>query len=125
MPAKIYSQLNSESNTWKEILEFIMNENVQMKNKLAEILKNNFERNSLNGLEKFQTKIIKEDDRIGLLRNEIVEIKKLIGEEDFENEKYFDEIMKKVDVLRSNLINAGNQSSKLKSEFNKILFENQ
>lgn len=59
---------------WKQWLNSRMEENVLLKNKIAEILKNNFNQNSLEEIEEFQNEFIKEDELIHLLRSEVNEL---------------------------------------------------
>ena len=75
--AKI-NQLQSEINTWKRLLIFFRDENVCLKNRLSDILKNGFNRKLLEEFENFQTKFIKQDEMIRLLRNDTAELDKLL-----------------------------------------------
>ena len=60
--------------TWKHSLNCRMEENVLLKNKIAEILKNNYDHNSLEEIEEFQTQFIREDELIHSLRRDINEL---------------------------------------------------
>ena len=40
-------QLQYEINTWKRLLSFMSEENIQLKNRLSEVLKNKFDKNLL------------------------------------------------------------------------------
>ena len=101
--AKI-NQLQIEVNTWKRFLNFFRDENVCLKNRLSDILKNGFDRNLLDELENFQTKFIKHDEVIILLRNEIAELDKLLLNERSGDGIPNNKIDKKLDHLRNNMI---------------------
>lgn len=116
-------QLHYEADTWKRSLAFIMDENIHLKNRLTEILKNGFEKSFLGRVEYFQSRFIKEDDRIGLIRDDVAEIDKLLVREVLENEKAAKEINRKLARLRNNIVNAEIQFSELKLEFSNFLLE--
>lgn len=124
MPELKLKQLQYESDTWKRLFGFILDENVQLKNRLSEILKNGFDRKLLEEMENFQNRFIKEDERIGLLRHEVVELDKLLRTELFYDGKIIKEINKKLKKLRNNIVIAEKDFGKLKIEFNSYLSEN-
>ena len=117
-------QLQYESDTWKRLFGFMLDENVHLKHRLAEILKDGFNRNLLEDMESFQSRIIKEDDRIGLLRHDVVEFDKLLTREIFEDGRVMAQVSSKIHRLRNNVRNAEDQFNKLKVEFNSYLLEN-
>jgi regulator of replication initiation timing len=117
-------QLQYESDTWKRSLAFMKDENVHLKNRLAEVLKNNFDKSLLEEVEGFQTRFIREDERLGLLWNEIAETDKLLVREIFEDGRIMKKVGKRIKKLRTNIMSAERQFSKLKQEFNNYLTEN-
>ena len=117
-------QLQYESDTWKRLLSFIMDENIQLKNRLSEVLKNKFDKNLLVEVEVFQTNFIKEDTLVALLRNDVAELDKLLVREICEDGKIINKIDIRLKNLRNNIMNAEKQFSRLKSEFNSYLLEN-
>jgi hypothetical protein len=123
MPELKLKQLQYESDTWKRLLSFMVEENVRLKNRLAEILKEQFNASLLEQVELFQSSFLKEDELIGLLRNEIVEFDKLLAREIFEDGKIMREVEKKMIKLRNNIDTAEKQFGKLKAEFNSYLIE--
>jgi hypothetical protein len=123
MPELKLKQLQYESDTWKRLLSFMVEENVRLKNRLAEILKEQFNASLLEEVELFQSSFLKEDELIGLLRNEIVEFDKLLAREIFEDGKIMREVEKKMIKLRNNIDTAEKQFGKLKAEFNSYLIE--
>ncbi len=124
MPELKLRQLQYESDTWKRLLGFIMDENIHLKYRLSEVLKDKFNKNLLEEVEIFQSRFLKEDALIGLLRNEVVELDKLLVREIFEDSRIIKEIDRKLKKLRNNIIIAEKQFGKLKSEFNNYLSEN-
>jgi hypothetical protein len=123
MPELKLKQLQYESDTWKRLLSFMVEENIRLKNRLAEILKEQFNATLLEEVEGFQNSFLKEDELIGLLRNEIVEFDKLLVREVFEDGKILRDVERKIKWLRSNMETAEKQFGKLKSEFNSYLTE--
>jgi regulator of replication initiation timing len=124
MPELKLKQLQYEAETWKRLLGFMMDENIHLKNRLSEILKDRFDKNLLEEVEGFQSRFVKEDQMIGLLRNEVVELDKLLVREIFEDGSIIKNVDKKLKNLRNNISNAEKQFGKLKSEFNSYLSEN-
>ena len=55
MPELKLKQLKYESDTWKRLLDFMMDENIQLKNRLSEVLKDQFDKNLLDDVERFQS----------------------------------------------------------------------
>jgi hypothetical protein len=124
MPELKLIQLQYESDTWKHLLGFMIDENIRQKNRLSEILKNGFDRNLLEEMENFQTRFIKEDERIRLLRHELVELDKLLIREIFDDGKIIKEINSKFKNLRNNIVITERKFGELKLEFNNFLLEN-
>jgi hypothetical protein len=124
MPALKLKQLQYERDTWKRLLDFMMDENVQFKNRLSEILKDKFDKELLEEVEGFQSSFIKEDELIGLLRNELAELDKLLVAEVIEDGKIIEKIDVKLKNLRDNIITAEVHYCKLKVAFNSYLAQN-
>lgn len=114
-------QLQYESDTWKRTLGFMIDENIHLKNRIAEILKNGFDKSQLAEVESFQNRFIKEDELISIMRNGVVEFDKLIVREIFEDGKLENNVSKKLTQLRHNMHVAENQFSRLKQAFNHYL----
>lgn len=124
MPELKLKQLQYEAETWKRLLGFMMDENIHLKNRLSEILKDGFDNNLLDEVETFQSRFVKEDELIGLLRNEVAELDKLLVREAFEDGAIIKQVDRKLKKLRDNIQNAEKQFGKLKTEFNSYLSEN-
>ena len=117
-------QLQYECGTWKRLLDFMMDENILLKNRISEILKNDFDKTHMEDLEGFQNRFITLDEVIAMLRNDVAKFEKLLTSELFENEANFHRSLRELKNLRNNIGIAEIQSSGLKLEFNKYLLEN-
>ena len=123
MAAFKLKQLQYEADNWKRLLGFITDENIHLKNRLSEILKNQFDDSLLGEMENFQTGFLKEDQRIGLLKNDVAELDKLLVREIFEDGKISMQVDHKLKKLRGNINNAEAQFTKMKTGFNNFLSE--
>jgi len=117
------NQLQFESNTWKRLLCFMMDENIHLKNRITEILKNDTDTNLLEEIENFQNNLVRQDEVISLLRHDTAELDKLLVREIFEDGEITKEINKKLKDLRNNISTAEKQFTKVKLEFNNYLLE--
>ena len=116
-------QLQHECEAWERSLGFMIDENIHLKNRLTEILLNSEDDDVLERVEYFQSRFIKEDERISLIRNDLTELDKLLVREIFEDGIILKEINRKLYKLRNNILNAEQQFSELKTEFSKFLLE--
>ncbi len=117
-------QLKYESDTWKRLLGFVMEENIHLKNRLSEVLNANFDKNLLNDVENFYSEFIRADELIGLLRNDIAEFDGLLTREVFEDGAIVKQVERKLKKLRHGVKAAEEHFGKLKSAFNSYLSEN-
>lgn len=123
MPEAKLKQLQYETDTWKRLLGFMVEENIHLKNRIAEILRNGFAKDKLDVVEEFQSKFIKQDDLVKLIRHQVVELDKLLVREIFEDGKIINAVNKKLGVLRNNVTLAEKEFTKLKLSFNNYLLE--
>lgn len=103
--------------SWKKILSARMEENIQLKNILADILRNNYNRNCLEEIEEFQTKFIRQDEIIDTLRKEITNLDYLFLSKTLEDEKrriFFAKILQR---LRNDIANSENEFRSLISSY--------
>lgn len=124
MPEMKLKQVQYEVDSWKRVLRFITEENIYLKSRLSEAIKDRFDERLLIDAEEFQTKFLKKDELISLLRNETAEWEKLLVREMFEDEIKMNEIERKFKTLRSNISFAESGFNKIKAEFNNYLIEN-
>ena len=116
-------QLRHEINTWKRMLGFMQEENVHLKNRLSDVLKDRFNKNMLDGVEFFQTNFIKEDEVIGLLKSEVAEVENILKWNLITDENIFP-TSKRMETVRNNIDAAEKDFSKINNDFNKYLSEN-
>jgi hypothetical protein len=121
MPVMKLKQLQYENETWKRLLGFMTDENVHMKNRVSDVLVNSTDKSLLEQLEVFLNRFIKEDERIGLLRNQAAELDKLLVKELFEDGRTMKEAVVKLERIRGNIKTAEKQFASLKVEFNNFL----
>ncbi len=118
------SQLQSKSDSLKRLLGFMMDENSSLKYRLSEVLREKFDNNMLAEAENYQSYFIKEDELIGLLRNDIAVIDKGIKRIENETGVEIRVIDKKLKSLHKHITTAGNQFCKLQLNFIKYLKNN-
>ena len=116
-------QLRHEINTWKRMLGFMQEENVHLKNRLSDVLKDRFNKNMLAGVEFFQTNFIKEDEVIGLLKSEVAEVENILKWDLVTDENIFP-ASKRMETVRNNIDAAEKDFTKINNDFNKYLSEN-
>ena len=100
-----------------------MEENIRLKNRIAEILKDNFDTGLLENIETFQNNFIDEDTRMSLLRDDVAGLEKMLVIELPEPESN-EAIEKKLKKVSNNIIEAEKQFSGLKLAFNNYLSKN-
>lgn len=103
--------------SWKKILSCRMEENIQLKNILAEILRNNYDRNCLEEIEEFQTKFIRQDEIIDMLRKEVTNLDYLFLSKTFEDEKRRIFFAKALQRLRKDIAHSENNFRSLISSY--------
>ncbi|MGJ7033264.1 hypothetical protein [Niabella hirudinis] len=114
-------QVRYECETWKRAVLFMIEESVSMKNRLSEILKHHLDKPLLEGVERLQTKLVRNDELIGVFRDDLMYVSNLVQAGTVTpapSEKQFDI---KIDRLQHNLLYLEKHFSKLKSEFNNYL----
>jgi chromosome segregation ATPase len=124
LPALKLKQLQHESERWKRLLDFIMNENIHLKNRLSEILKDQFDEKLLAEVEDFQNTFLKEDQLIEFLRNEVAELEELFLNEKADSDTIENEIDKKLNRLTDNMITIEREFGKLQHKFNSYISQN-
>jgi len=117
-----FQQIQYECETWRRAVNFMMEESVIMKNRLSEVLKTHFNKNLLEGIEFLQNKLIRNDERIGIFRDDLTRLNgpgsARLSEQD---EKLFET---RIRLLHNDLLLMEKQFAKLKSEFNHYLLDN-
>lgn len=116
-------QLEHECNTLRRLLLFLKEENIVLKNRLSEILKDSFDKNLLEQAELFHNDFIRKDERIHLLRNDLAGLDNLLTKTINNDEIASVEIDARLRELRSNINIAENQFIKMQSGFNKYFYD--
>lgn len=114
--------LQFETDTWKRLLGFLMDENNRLKIRLSEILNHSTDKSLLTRAELFQNSFIREDELIQLLRNEIAEINSLLQQESQEENPSL-EAGNRIQKLRKSILHTENEFYKLMLSFNTFLSE--
>lgn len=123
MPEQSIEQLHDRSDTCKILLGLLMDENIQLKNRLSAVVQVAPDMHFLEEVENFHSRFIKEDERIGLLRNEVAELDKLLGNEIHEDGCFMGIADSKLKALKNSISTAENQIEWLKTAFNEYLSE--
>ena len=117
-------QFRHESDTWKRNLEFMMQENVNLKNRLAEVLQGISSGDDiLNAAEEYQNEFIREDETIHLLRGDIAKLDDLLVREIYEDGHLVKDVAHQQKKLSEEVKNAIIEFNKLKFDFNNYLGE--
>ena len=117
-------QVRYEKEFWKRLMGFMTEENICLKNRLSDVLKDPFNYNLLEQLECFQTRFIKADNLMKLLRRELAELENLLATGIPEDNNTFINMRTKLITLRNIVTNAEKEFIKLKLDFNIYLSEN-
>jgi len=113
-------QLKQESNSWRQRLRLIAEENVHLKYQLAEVVKDKLKNDMLEDIEKFQSMFIKEDEVIKLLRKDIASLNELISKASANQDNWID-VSAETNVVRNHLSIAEKQFIQLRQDFNNYL----
>lgn len=116
-------QLQYESDTWKRVLSFMSEENIRLKHRLSEVLRNKFDPRLLVKAEIFQNNFIREDDLIALLQNDIADFDRVLVRELFEDGVIVADVKRRVKGIRAHINTVEKGFNKLKFEFNNYLTE--
>lgn len=96
-------------------------ETVNLKYRISEVLQEEVDRQMLNHLENFQTSLLKEDELILFLRNDIGDYERLLSGAEPENFRMADKIRNKLVELRRSIYLASQKFENLKIQFNNYL----
>lgn len=119
-----FDQIQYEVDLSKRKLDIRFEENFYQKNKLIEILRNEFDKRLLYAAEDFHTRFLQEDELIGILKSELKALNKLFVCEIFEGELMAKEIVCLLKKLRNEIASTEIKFTKLKFEFDNYLLEN-
>lgn len=114
-------QYKHEYRTWLRTLEFLQQENIFLKDRLTDIVKNDISTELLDKAEFFQNSFINKDTVIALLRYEIKEQNRALDEGYNNGNGLNAKIESKQGQLREDINKMESEFSKLKFEFNNYL----
>ena len=112
---KLEQQMRHELGTWQRTLNYILQENIYLKNRLAELIKEGMENDLLEQVEYFQNQFLNKDAVIALLRQDIVHEQQLNGD------LMLPSNTAKHDKLRRDMELMEMEFSRLKFDFNNYL----
>ena len=124
MAESILTQVQYEKETWKRLVSFMTEENIFLKNRLSEVLKDSFNYNLLEQLECFQSRFINVDSLMNLFRHDLAELEELLAKGTMGNDHTLIDIQTRLVTLRTVLTNVERELSKLKINFHTYLSEN-
>jgi hemerythrin superfamily protein len=113
-------QLALEIESWTRLLRFLSDENVQMKMRFANLLKNFEDNRYLIQLEQLNDSFISQDELIKLLRNEVVGVTRMLQRDDINKRDQATLLEKKVTALRKNIQVAEQQFVQLRRRFDQF-----
>lgn len=124
MPPLRLKQLQFEIETIKRLIAFLKDENVFLKNRISEILENDFDHSMLDMVDDFQTRSVNEDIWIEHLRKEALALDTLLLKDSPDEGKQMKVIELKLKRLNGELQTAQRQFIKLKAGLNSFIKEN-
>ena len=87
-------------------------------------LKENFDKGLLDEMEYFQSRFVKEDESVSLLRNDIATVDKLLLKEIFADGNLLAKANRKMKEIRNNMVLSEAKFGKLRSDFHAFLVAN-
>lgn len=123
MTIKLIQQYIYEVDTWYRLLDYLEEENILYKNRIAVILKNDTESLFIEMIESFLNKFVLEDTIISIFKDDIKNAKNKILEKgkDIEKEGNTNNFILTQNKLRKEIEIIEKQFNGLKFEFNKYL----
>jgi hypothetical protein len=103
------------------MLSFMMEENVHLKNRLSEILSDVGTSKSLGEIEDFQSRFLRIDELIRILRNDVSELEQFISDQKEDAVSEHPQIHSKLSRIRLNIPMVERQLERMKAEFNNFL----
>lgn len=116
-------QIQSEAETWKRSLAFVMDENAQLKFRLSEIMKESPDLLTVDDLEMFQNRFVEADQFIAYVRNELREFDRLLVRETFEDGKLYKKLAAHQKSMRKTIRHAEKSFNKMKTDFHLFVME--
>ena len=115
---KHIKQFQTEIESWKQLLNAGMEENVLLKNRMSDILKNNYDQSSLEEIEEFQNQFIRQDELIYSLKSDVNDSCNLLYSKISQIGKIERPLYKKMNALRRDIADFKARFNILKLAFN-------
>ena len=115
---KHIKQFQTEIESWKQLLNAGMEENVLLKNRMSDILKNKYEQSSLEEIEEFQNQFIRQDELIYSLKSDVNDSCNLLYSKISQIGKIERPLYKKMNALRRDIADFKARFNILKLAFN-------
>jgi len=123
-PGSKIRQFRHEIEAWKRSLEFIIQENSILKNRLAEVLNTSSNQSSIiDESEQYQNCFVQTDEYIWLIRKEIDELDQLLLGNMYPDDKFLNAVIQKQKKLSADMQAVAREFNKMKSEFSNYLGE--
>ena len=117
-------QIEHEIETWKRMLLYMQEENIHLKNRLSEVLKDRFDNKMLEVVEVFQSRFIMLDDLVSSLKKEIAAVEETFYPKTNSAESVAHTSEKSITAIRNDLEVAEKMFAGIKTAFNHYLLEN-
>jgi hypothetical protein len=121
MNSRVVQQMEREAESWKRLLEFLQEESVHLKIRIAEIASQDMDKELLAEAENFQNRFMQQEEIIALARRDVAAFERLAGGYATDSsDKKISHAQKK---LRKDIGMLEQAFHKLKFEFNQYLAE--
>lgn len=115
-------QVQHESDAWKRKLEFLLQENAYLKNRLAELLnERKIDRNIVETAELYLNRFVRKDEIIFLFRYDIAEFDEMLKNENYDDKVLVKAIEHKNKMMSKELQKLDTTFKNLKIQFNNFL----
>lgn len=119
----ILLQLNYEIESSKRLLNFISDENVHLKHRLAEVAKDNSEITILSEMEDYLNEFVAQDELINLLKNDIAKTEKRLVSKIDDDGEILKDVYASFRLLQSNILKTEELFIILCKDFNNFICE--
>ena len=122
LPKKV-EQFRYEGASWIRALDYLQQENIMLKNRLAEIMQHKVDKNLLEQAEVYQNIFLAKDAILAILRHDIKEVERLLVQKSGEVNGIENRLQKRQLKLRQDMEKMEKEFNRIKTEFNSYLAE--
>jgi hypothetical protein len=124
MSPKKLEQFRYEGTSWIRTVDYLQQENIMLKNRLAQIMQYPVDKNMLEQAEVYQNIFLGKDAILAILRHDIKEVEKLLlAQKNGEASNAEARLLKKQLKLRQDMEKMENEFNRIKKQFNGYLAE--